>query len=289
MDAHSYVDMTDYGGTVEVLRASSERRDEAQSAYLFSYVDSPRGCPPLKRDLLPAGDDSVKIREAPSTLLLGRRLRTRLDLIRPAVENRVRQRQFDQTRRHPCRDNVIAVGDSVRVRNFRSGPKWLCATVLARTGPVSYRLSVVTPRGVFQWNELSSLLSQAERQCSASVTQCAIVQLLRTTGPWVWPPSSRPHSLPTGHALPGCLGHSSRPTAFASGGNDEAWFEGAFSFGQAYDDEELLILQQEHQITPGTLLDGGGDMLVREPPLFWCARRPDEAEKRLAQCLAKFE
>ncbi|KAL1478650.1 hypothetical protein MTO96_016031, partial [Rhipicephalus appendiculatus] len=89
--------------------------------------------------------------EAPSTLLLGRRLRTRLDLIRPAVENRVRQRQFDQTRRHPCRDNVIAVGDSVSVRNFRSGPKWLCATVLARTGPVSYRLSVLTPRGVFQW------------------------------------------------------------------------------------------------------------------------------------------
>ncbi|XP_037501957.1 uncharacterized protein K02A2.6-like [Rhipicephalus sanguineus] len=89
--------------------------------------------------------------EAPSTLLLGRRLRTRLDLIRPAVENRVHQRQFDQTRRHSCRDNVIAVGDAVRVRNFRSGPKWLCATVLARTGPVSYRLSVVTPRGVFQW------------------------------------------------------------------------------------------------------------------------------------------
>ncbi|KAL1423698.1 hypothetical protein MTO96_020859 [Rhipicephalus appendiculatus] len=89
--------------------------------------------------------------EAPSTLLLGRRLRTRLDLIRPEVENRVRQRQFDQTRRHPCRDNVMAVSDSVRVCNFRSGPKWLCATVLARTGPVSYRLSVVTPRGVFQW------------------------------------------------------------------------------------------------------------------------------------------
>ncbi|XP_075743965.1 uncharacterized protein LOC142802803 [Rhipicephalus microplus] len=138
--------------------------------------------------------------EAPSTLLLGRRLRTRLDLLRPAVENRVRQRQFDQTRRHPCRSNVIAVGDArapksehtgllhfrlhrkcsrhsqdsnprpagqqpstlatrpprrggdaVRVRNVRSGPKWLCATVLARTGPVSYRLSVVIPRGVFQW------------------------------------------------------------------------------------------------------------------------------------------
>ncbi|KAH7936457.1 hypothetical protein HPB52_023569 [Rhipicephalus sanguineus] len=30
-------------------------------------------------------------------------------------------------------------------------------------------------------------------------------------------------------------------------------------------------------------------MLVREPPLLWCARRPDEAEKRLAQCVAKCE
>nr|XP_037271389.1 uncharacterized protein LOC119163455 [Rhipicephalus microplus] len=89
--------------------------------------------------------------EAPSTLLLGRRLRTRQDLLRPAVENRARQRQFDQTRRHPCRNNVIAVGDAVRVRNVRSGPKWLCATVLARTGPLSHRLSVVTPRDVFQW------------------------------------------------------------------------------------------------------------------------------------------
>ncbi|XP_075739390.1 uncharacterized protein LOC142784776 [Rhipicephalus microplus] len=89
--------------------------------------------------------------EAPSTLLLGRRLRTRLDLLRPAVENRVRQREFDQRRRHPCRNNVITVGDVIRVRNVRSVPKWLCATVLARMGPVSYRLSVVTARGVFQW------------------------------------------------------------------------------------------------------------------------------------------
>ncbi|KAL1474925.1 hypothetical protein MTO96_037659 [Rhipicephalus appendiculatus] len=89
--------------------------------------------------------------EAPSSLLLGRRLRTRLDLIRPAVENRVLQPQFDPTRCHPCRDNVLAVGDAVRARNFRSGPKWLCGTVLARTGPVSYHLRVVTPLAVLQW------------------------------------------------------------------------------------------------------------------------------------------
>ncbi|KAL1445761.1 hypothetical protein MTO96_044840 [Rhipicephalus appendiculatus] len=42
-------------------------------------------------------------------------------------------------------------GDLVRVRNFRRGPRWFSATVLARTGPVSYRVSVVTPRGVCEW------------------------------------------------------------------------------------------------------------------------------------------
>ncbi|XP_065288952.1 uncharacterized protein [Dermacentor albipictus] len=89
--------------------------------------------------------------EAPSTLLLGRRLRTRLDQVRPSVENKVSQRQFHQTRRHPRREKIFGVGDDVRVGNFRLGPKWLCATVLARTEPVSYRLSVVTPPGAFQW------------------------------------------------------------------------------------------------------------------------------------------
>lgn len=74
-----------------------------------------------------------------------------MDLVRPSVEERVSQRQFQQSTRRASREYVFAEGDLVRVRNFRPGPKWLSATVLARTGPVSYRLSVVTPRGVCEW------------------------------------------------------------------------------------------------------------------------------------------
>ena len=90
--------------------------------------------------------------EAPAMLLVGRRLRTRLDLVRPSIEEKVARRQFQQSRHRGSRSEaVFSEGDEVRVRNFRAGPKWLQATVLARTGPVSYRLSVVTPRGVYEW------------------------------------------------------------------------------------------------------------------------------------------
>ncbi|KAL1465967.1 hypothetical protein MTO96_026974 [Rhipicephalus appendiculatus] len=89
--------------------------------------------------------------EAPSVLLLGRRLRTRLDLVRPSVNDTVAHKQFREASRHRRRESTFREGDLVRVRNFRPGPKWFSATVLARTGPVSYRVSVVTPRGVCEW------------------------------------------------------------------------------------------------------------------------------------------
>ncbi|KAL1478828.1 hypothetical protein MTO96_052352 [Rhipicephalus appendiculatus] len=89
--------------------------------------------------------------EAPSVLLLGRRLRTRLDLVRPSVNDTVAHKQFREASRHRRRESTFREGDLVRVRNFRRGPRRFSATVLARTGPVSYRVSVVTPRGVCEW------------------------------------------------------------------------------------------------------------------------------------------
>ncbi|KAL1421377.1 hypothetical protein MTO96_000459 [Rhipicephalus appendiculatus] len=89
--------------------------------------------------------------EATSVLLLGRRLRTRLDLVRPSVNDTVAHKQFREASRHRRRESTFREGDLVRVRNFRRGPRWFSATVLARTGPVSYRVSVVTPSGVCEW------------------------------------------------------------------------------------------------------------------------------------------
>ncbi|KAL1483895.1 hypothetical protein MTO96_032890 [Rhipicephalus appendiculatus] len=89
--------------------------------------------------------------EEPSVLLLGRRLRTRLDLVRPSVNDTVVHKHFREASRHRRRESTFREGDLVRVRNFRRGPRWFSATVLARTGPVSYRVSVVTPRCVCEW------------------------------------------------------------------------------------------------------------------------------------------
>ncbi|KAL1443545.1 hypothetical protein MTO96_045966, partial [Rhipicephalus appendiculatus] len=74
--------------------------------------------------------------EAPSVLLLGRRLRTRLDLVRPSVNDTVTRKQFWEASRHRRRESTFREGDLVRVRNFRRGPRWFSATVLARTGPI---------------------------------------------------------------------------------------------------------------------------------------------------------
>ncbi|KAL3245638.1 hypothetical protein MRX96_058170 [Rhipicephalus microplus] len=70
---------------------------------------------------------------------------------RPSMEENVARRHFQQAQQRGSHsDTVFSEGDEVRVRNFRVGPKWLQASVLARTGPVSFRLSVVTPSGVYE-------------------------------------------------------------------------------------------------------------------------------------------
>nr|XP_050037752.1 uncharacterized protein K02A2.6-like [Dermacentor andersoni] len=99
--------------------------------------------------------------EAPATLLLQRRLRTRLDAVKPSLQQKVSTRQFVQTVRRKQRAREFAVGESVLVRNFRRGAKWLPGIVLGRTGPVSYRVRVETGRGVFAWKRHQNHIIQA--------------------------------------------------------------------------------------------------------------------------------
>ena len=76
----------------------------------------------------------------PSELLQGRRIRTRLDLLKPSVTERVEQRQLQQKLSH---DNTahrmcFSKGETVYVQNFRTGEKWMPAIVQKVTGPVSF-------------------------------------------------------------------------------------------------------------------------------------------------------
>lgn len=81
---------------------------------------------------------------SPAELFIRHPLKTRLDLLRPQLQSRVRDKQAQQKQRHDkhSRDHEFDVGETVMARNLREGPKWVPGTIIERTGPVSYRTQV---------------------------------------------------------------------------------------------------------------------------------------------------
>ena len=82
--------------------------------------------------------------KSPADLLFGRRIRSVFDLLRPleTVQQRVLEQQEKQKlQRDPKfpRSVELSPEDSVMIRNYAQGPKWIPATVESQTGPVSYR------------------------------------------------------------------------------------------------------------------------------------------------------
>ena len=82
--------------------------------------------------------------QTPAELFLNRRVRTRLDLIRPDLGRKVFNKQSNQKTRHDksSSEREFALGEQVLVQNFRGEPKWLDGTVSEQTGPVSYKVLV---------------------------------------------------------------------------------------------------------------------------------------------------
>ncbi|KAH7932704.1 hypothetical protein HPB49_001302 [Dermacentor silvarum] len=89
--------------------------------------------------------------EAAVNLLLGRRLRARLDVFKPVVGESVAYEQLKQMVNRPCRAREVTLGHHVLARNYRGQPKWMPAVVIAQTGAVSFKVHVSTPSGCFEW------------------------------------------------------------------------------------------------------------------------------------------
>ena len=77
---------------------------------------------------------------APCELLMNRKIRTRLDLLYPDVESRVAKNVSRKKAMHDvyAKAREFLVGQRVRVRNLRDGPKWVPGVVVGRQGPLSY-------------------------------------------------------------------------------------------------------------------------------------------------------
>ena len=79
---------------------------------------------------------------APTELLLGRRPRTRLDLLKPHTAVRVEGKQQEQKGRHDTRSKVrsFEVGDAIFLKNFGAGARWLPGKIVEKSGLVSYHV-----------------------------------------------------------------------------------------------------------------------------------------------------
>jgi len=76
---------------------------------------------------------------SPTQLLLGRNVKTRLDLIKPNVTREVNKkllRSDNSTLKSSDRNQ------NVWVRSYRRGPNWMRGTVIERMGSVLYRVKV---------------------------------------------------------------------------------------------------------------------------------------------------
>ena len=79
---------------------------------------------------------------APAELLMNRKLRTKLDFVKPEIRERVgnRQRKFKQYHDLHAKGRTFMEGDAVMTKSFPSG-RWKCGEITQQTGPVSYKVA----------------------------------------------------------------------------------------------------------------------------------------------------
>ena len=78
----------------------------------------------------------------PCELFLGRRLRTRFDLLRPNRDRRVNNKQAAQKARHDYHAGYreLEVDQKVMARNWRPGPEWVPGEIVERLGPLTFKI-----------------------------------------------------------------------------------------------------------------------------------------------------
>ncbi len=81
---------------------------------------------------------------SPAELLMGRRLRSHLDLIRPNSAALVEEKQQRQKEAHDrtASHRDFVEGDAVYARNFGRGEKWVPGRIVKRTGPLSFTIQL---------------------------------------------------------------------------------------------------------------------------------------------------
>ena len=82
----------------------------------------------------------------PAELLMGRKLRSRLDLVKPNLAKRVKEKQLSQKQTHDkhCKERFFSEGEEVFARDYRRNAvsKGLPGRIVDQTGPISFQVQL---------------------------------------------------------------------------------------------------------------------------------------------------
>ena len=119
--------------------------------------------------------------KSPAEMMMGRSIRTRLDLLRPDPESRAQDQHQRLKMTAGGANRSFLLGDDVWVRHYGGPSKWKRGSVVARTGPVSYEIKVgdaLWSRHVDQMRAAGhgapADVSCAERSGTASIPEMAV-------------------------------------------------------------------------------------------------------------------
>lgn len=124
---------------------------------------------------------------APAALLLKRQLLTKFDLLKPPRTKDIvllkQQAQVERYRQRP-RERIFHPGDPVLSCNYNNRQKWVPATVIAQTSPVSYTVriteDIVWRRYAGQLLPGSTALEETSPACAEPFKQVSSAQTTLT-------------------------------------------------------------------------------------------------------------
>ncbi|KAK3748327.1 hypothetical protein QZH41_005512, partial [Actinostola sp. cb2023] len=107
--------------------------------------------------------------KSPAEMLMGRKLRCRLDLLHPNLQGKIHVKQMKMKQLHDQHAKLreFSTGDPVYMKNFGPGPHWIPAVVQEVTGPLSY--TVLLGDGRIQRRHVDHLRAKWEPQADLPV------------------------------------------------------------------------------------------------------------------------
>ena len=80
----------------------------------------------------------------PTELFLGRKVRTKLDLLKPKIAEAVENKQLEQKKHHDRHSKLRSFSDgrTVSVRDYLSSKKWVSGVVTSILGPTMYKVKL---------------------------------------------------------------------------------------------------------------------------------------------------